>query len=235
MKKLVLQIRRNGQLLGSWSLNDDPLELGFVDIVTGEELATLTATGHRRGLLVDESTLIRRDALSRVHGDDLTMPLPERTEGSLTGALEEIPPPDGDRLHEETTSAALDAVSISGHRVPGDDLTMPLPEQLEPVGEAEVWRRWKQAWTSVGRLAPGQKVTAFGGLVVLTSSGELKVRAGPTLSGSASLPDGGTREIPPGDTLHALPSGSSVMLRWEESGLYVRSVPPAQEPPLASV
>ncbi len=93
--RLVLRIERDGQLLGSWSLQDAPLEMSMVDLGTGRVVARFTASAEilamvdrpvtpppppRRGQL-DELPVDA--AVHRLDGDDFTMPLPEPTDESL--------------------------------------------------------------------------------------------------------------------------------------------------------
>jgi hypothetical protein len=232
MQKLILQIRRGGELLGSWPLSSLPLELGLVDVVTGAEVATFTAVAPpARGDSDEEATLIRSAAgLVRQAGDDLTMPFPEPT-FEATPATEEasvamrqlIAPLE--MAPQEETTAGVDLLTIERARQPDDDFTMPAPEPVGRVGAAEVWKRWNLSWAAAGRLQPGDQVTAFGGRIRLSHDGSLLVKSGPKLSGTATLPTGDSSEIPPGRRLYILPPGSSVMLRWEESGIYVRSEP----------
>ncbi len=225
MKKLILQIRRGGELLGSWSLSSAPLEMGVVDVVTGEELATFTAAVPPPRSRDDEATLIR-SALVRNSGDDLTMPFPEATV-EATPATEEASASMRIALDgpQEETTAGVELLTIEQARLPDDDFTMPAPEPTTAVRSAEVWKRWNQSWAAAGRLSPGDQVTAFGGQVRLSTDGTLLVKSGPKLSGTATLPSGDANDIPPGRRLYLLPPGSSVMLRWEESGIYVRSEP----------
>lgn len=75
MARLVLRVERGGRLLGSWSLGDDPLEMSLHDLVTGEELGRFTASAGKGTL--DELPV---HVPNRATGDDLTMPLPERTD-----------------------------------------------------------------------------------------------------------------------------------------------------------
>jgi len=70
MARLVLKIRRGNQVIGSWSLGDQPLEMVIEDAQTGQVLGRFTAEGS------DETTLHPISA-TRSDGDDLTMPLPE--------------------------------------------------------------------------------------------------------------------------------------------------------------
>ena len=137
-----------------------------------------------------------------------------------------------DGTQEETTTG-VDLLTIERGRLPDDDFTMPAPEPTASVRSAEVWKRWNQSWAAAGRLSPGDQVTAFGGRVRLSADGTLLVKSGPKLSGTATLPSGDASDIPPGRRLYILPPGSSVMLRWEESGIYVRSEP--LEDPVAEV
>lgn len=199
MGKLVLQVRRGGLVLGSWTLGPVPLELTLRDSDSDEELAVFTA----RGSLSSEPTLIRGD-LPRTMEDDFTMPLPELT---------------ADRM---TTESGLPDRDL------GDDLTMPLPELSEnnPTTGAEVWKRVNDSWRVVGRLPPGHQLTAFDGSVALRRSGAVVVRAGPKLSGTATLPDGSSIAIRASDKTQALPPGASVMLRCGEEGIYIRSEVP---------
>ena len=74
MGRLVLKIRRGSQIIGTWSLGDDPLEMIIEDSGTGEVLGHFTARGTSGP--VDELPII---APGRLDGDDLTMPLPELT------------------------------------------------------------------------------------------------------------------------------------------------------------
>jgi hypothetical protein len=74
MGRLVLKIRRGSQVIGSWSLGDQPLEMTFEDTQTGEVLGRFIADGGAAPF--DEVPFV---SPSRVDGDDLTMPLPEHT------------------------------------------------------------------------------------------------------------------------------------------------------------
>jgi hypothetical protein len=89
MGKLVLQIQRGNTLLGSWSLGEEPLELRLVSEGDRRELASVTVRGPRPGQL-DE---VRLSGPARIHGDDLTLPMPETTEttGGLPPETEEAP------------------------------------------------------------------------------------------------------------------------------------------------
>jgi len=236
MKKMILQIRRDGELLGSWTLSDSPLEMGLVDGETGESMAVFTAVAPSRGSAGDEeATLIRSSpVLERGAGDDLTMPFPEPTI-EATPATEEASVAmliGLEGVQEETTTGG-DLLTIERARLPDDDFTMPLPEPLGVVRPSEVWKRWNQSWAAAGRLQPGEQVTAFGGRVRLSRDGSLLVKSGLKLSGTATLPSGESQEIPPGRRMYIFPPGASVMLRWEESGIYVRSEP--LEEPVAAV
>lgn len=75
--RLVLRIERNGRLLGSWSLGDEPLEMKMVDLATGAVVARFTASAEALGMPggLDEVP----HALPRLKDDDFTMPLPEPT------------------------------------------------------------------------------------------------------------------------------------------------------------
>jgi hypothetical protein len=196
--KLILQVRRGNMLLGSWTLGAEPLELTLKDAETGADVALFTAQLPSG----EEETFIRSSPRSSPHrppSDDLTMPLPELT--SETSALE--------RVAED------------------DDLTMPLPDPMEEVEQpargAEVWRRVGQSWQIAGRLPPGHQLTAFGGTVALRRRGAVIVTPGPSLSGSATLPDGQVQTIDPGSVARTLPAGVSIMLRSGEDGIYIRS------------
>ena len=221
MRKLVLQIRRRGQLIGHWELGDDPLELGILDGDTRKELLSMSLKG--ADLDAEEETLIPTGGPRRIVGDDLTIPLPEKTnpteEISVPGILRARTP----QPHQLAPPRPLERMELE--RIPGDDLTMPLPEQVDGVAPAEVWRRWKQSWRRVCSLRPGQQVSALGAQIRLSESGELLVDGGDHLSGSATLPSGERHPITTRGGLHTLPPGTSVMLRRKEQGLYVRSYP----------
>ncbi|RME21603.1 MAG: hypothetical protein D6798_17735 [Deltaproteobacteria bacterium] len=92
--RLVLRIERDGQLLGSWTLQDAPLEMTMVDLGTGRVVARFTASADQavpadaagkgrpaRWEGLDEVPV--HAALQRLDGDDFTMPLPEPTDASL--------------------------------------------------------------------------------------------------------------------------------------------------------
>lgn len=236
MKKLILQIRHDGALIGSWPLSEAPLEMGLIDGETGAPVAVFTAVTPAQEVDGDEeATLIRSSPLQeRDPGDDLTMPFPEptieatpATEEASLGMLMEL-----EGIQEETTMGG-ELLTIERARLPDDDFTMPLPEPLGRVRPAEVWKRLNQAWTAAGRLQPGDQVTAFGGRIRLALDGTLLVKSGMKLSGTATLPSGESQDIPPGRRMYIFPPGASVMLRWEESGLYIRSEP--LEDPVAAV
>ena len=70
MARLVLKIRRGNQVIGSWSLGAQPLELVIEDSVTGQVLGRFTAEGADE---VEWPSI----GQTRPEGDDLTMPLPE--------------------------------------------------------------------------------------------------------------------------------------------------------------
>ena len=76
MARLVLKIRRGNQVIGSWSLGDQPLELVIEDSQTGTVLGRFTAEGG------DEADLAPIGS-TRSEGDDLTMPLPENAPSSF--------------------------------------------------------------------------------------------------------------------------------------------------------
>lgn len=227
-KKLILQIRQDGALLGSWSLVDAPLEMSLIDSTTNQTLATFTAAAPVSVTTAadEEATLIRSSSDLMLYdiGDDFTMPIPEPTLEATPATEEAYAVIGPDDQHEETT-AGEDMLTIEKARLPDDDFTMPLPEPVGTVRPSEVWKRWKQSWASAGRLMPGDQVTAFGGRIRLAADGTLLVRTGSRLSGSATLPSGVSQDLPPGGRLYILPPGASVMLRWKENGIYVRSEP----------
>jgi hypothetical protein len=236
MKKLILQIRHNGELLGSWPLSEAPLEMGLVDGETGASVAVFTAVAPLPAADADEeATLIRESpVLNRGVGDDLTMPIPEPTI-EATPATEEASVAmlvGLEGIQEETTTGG-ELLTIERARMLDDDFTMPLPEPLGVVRPAEVWKRWNQAWAAAGRLQPGDQVTAFGGRIRLSRDGTLLVKSGMKLSGTATLPSGESQDIPAGRRMYIFPPGASVMLRHEESGIYIRSEP--LEDPVAAV
>ncbi|MEL6343943.1 MAG: hypothetical protein AAFV53_12490 [Myxococcota bacterium] len=189
MAKMVLQLRRGGRLLGSWTLEHEPLEMVLADAETGLPVASFLARGHEHLPTIVPDDVpdvdgVDRDAVT-ASPDDLTLPLPERV-------------PAGPPVGSET--AAVRA---------------PQP--------AEIWRRLDQSWSSDGVLAPGEKMSAYGGRFRLSRSGVLVVRCGPRLSGSATLPDGRAHALPSGEATHRLPPGTSVTLRVGEEGIYIRT------------
>lgn len=76
--RLVLRIERNGRLLGSWSLGDEPLEMKMVDLATGAVVARFTASAEALGVQAGGLDEVPH-TLPRLNGDDFTMPLPEPT------------------------------------------------------------------------------------------------------------------------------------------------------------
>jgi len=206
----------------------------LADPITGQQVASFRATGAPAQVDEEETINLKRPPriharlreqqippLMRSEGDDLTMPLPDIT------SMSQMQP-------REVTEKSI------VQREQGDDLTMPLPVTPETTGinqisAAEVWRRWKRSWTSAGKLSPGHQVHAFGGWVRLTTTGDLIVNSGPRLSGSATLPDGNSQEIPKDSSQVHFPAGSTVMLRWEENGVYVRSDAPKELPAGAAI
>lgn len=205
VSKIVLQVRRGDKLLGSWSLQGEPLSFSLTDEDTGRELAVFQAQAPRSvdGSGIEEETLVRSSP-PRILSDDFTMPAPEFTEERMT-----------------TESNPL-------LRSAGDDLTMPMPSLLTDtspnIDGAEIWRRVKQSWQVVGRLPPGHQLTIFGGALSLHRDGAVVLQVGEEMSGSATLPDGQVVPIQPDSGQLKLPPGVSIMLRSGEDGLYIRSV-----------
>jgi len=197
MRKLVLQVRRGGVTLGSWSLNGAPLELSLRDPDSGAEVAVFTA---RAPALPSEPRLPFHGELPRLDGDDLTMPLPDPGGPSLPPAREQ-----GDDL-----------------TMPLPDLT-DTGKLSAPSARAEVWRRVNESWEPAGQLPPGHQVTAYGGSVALRRDGTVVVKAGSRLQGSATLPDGRVQPIDQNSPPQNLPAGTTIMLRRGEQGIYVRS------------
>ncbi len=92
--RLVLRIEREGKLLGSWSLQDSPLEMSMVDLGTGKIVARFTASAEALAMVDNTDQLPappprapRPESVDelpvpgvRLDGDDFTMPLPEPTE-----------------------------------------------------------------------------------------------------------------------------------------------------------
>lgn len=267
MSRLVLRVERGGRLLGSWSLNGDPLQMSLHDLTTGEEIGRFVASAP--GAAHDE---VPHATPSRSTGDDLTMPLPERTE---TGALETTDAGDQQQTvirrrpvnlakafrpalsagpaaepDERSMELELDedvlADAINDADDPLDDvsLALPLPEPVaEPppptedvprvskprpirpvaVRGAEVWVMRNDSWISGGRIQPGQRARSRGGWVRLERDGSLSLASGPELAGTATLPDGRTVSVPAqSEELRFVP-GTSILLRAQQHGLYVRS------------
>ena len=95
MSTLVLRVRRGRQLLGTWKLDDAPLEMAIVEADSGRVLGRFTAAGGdaepdtvdtqpapagaRQGGLDEVPVVV---PAHRMSGDDFTMPLPESGEAT---------------------------------------------------------------------------------------------------------------------------------------------------------
>ena len=123
MGKLVLRLRRGGRLLGSWTLGSQPLEFSLLDVDSGQEIGTFTATGVADGG-VDE---VPMHGVDRLAGDDFTVPLPEPTRTG-PGPVESITT----EQRRALVPNLAERPAVGGERrVPGDDLTMPVPEHTQ--------------------------------------------------------------------------------------------------------
>lgn len=250
--RIVLRVERDGQVLGSWSLNEQPLTMSMVDLGSGSVLARFTAAGPAAPTEgVDEIPF----ALARIEDDDFTMPLPEPTR-SATGrneprggqgdrpdtqegprsrpGMRNLAQETGDGLtafliptDEESTvtrRSPLPATSSPPAPAPAP----PRPTEVESTARpspAEVWTQKRGQWRNLGPLIAGQRVSTLGGWVRLSPDGRLVVSSGGAMSGTATLIDGRMIEIEAGRENLALPPGSSVMLAAGDRGLYVRSEP----------
>ena len=325
MGRLVLRIERGGEVVGSWRLDDQPLEMVLHDEQTGEEIGRFVASAP-----ADSHDEVQPPVPSRAPEDDLTMPLPEqsvsvpkpavesslddgptlvlRRPRNLAEALElaaledeksvelelledeksveleldetveteadedersmELPAPigvvrqaprfrgrtaaaggarsvprvarpappvppvrevfDGPSLTEELVQAPppdlSDAPSLTEESPRG---SKPRPIWTLGVRPAEVWVLRNNDWISGGRLQPGQRARSRGGWVRLEQNGSLALASGPDLSGTATLPDGRTIPVPMNSEELSFSPGTSVLLRAEHHGIYVRSEAPA--------
>lgn len=233
--RIVLRVERGGQVLGSWSLGDEPLTMSMVDLASGSVLARFTAAGPpppAEG--VDEVPF----DLARIEDDDFTMPLPEPTR-SASGSLGERqetqegprPRPGMRNLAQESGDGLTaflipaDDESTVTRRLPPEVLTANPADEAQRPTPAEVWTQKRGEWRNLGPLIPGQRVSTMGGWVRLSPDGRLVVSSGQALSGTATLIDGRMIDIEAGREHIALPAGSSVMLAAGDRGLYVRSEP----------
>jgi hypothetical protein len=114
-------------------------------------------------------------------------------------------------------------------RVPGDDLTMPLPEPTGEISatidvEAELWVRSGAQWQRRGVLKPGQKASFHGAKIRLKKNGVLVVNPGPSLSGGAELPGGREQQIKECSEPFRFPPGTSVILTSSLGlGFYIKN------------
>ena len=175
---------------------------------------------------------------ARYEGDDFTVPLPESTSGThpLGAGLDEVASPTGDARPETTVGGLLEPVGpLEETTVGGREIT--LGEPLDDAGSGgevqpvEVWVRRRDEWQPAGQIVPGQRVLNLGGWVRLAEDGRVVVFPGPRLDGSATLVDGRTVGIRPGEEAVVLPPGASVVLRHGDAGLYIRSEPVLDSPP----
>jgi hypothetical protein len=127
------------------------------------------------------------------------------------------------------TSEKLFSADEVAVRVPGDDLTMPLPEptgEIDPTidVEAELWVRSSAQWQRRGVLKPGQKASFHGAKVRLKNNGVLVVDPGPSLSGGAELPGGREQQIKECSESLRFPPGTSVILTSPQGlGFYIKN------------
>ncbi len=103
-----------------------------------------------------------------------------------------------------------------------------MPPRPRPVQAAEVWVRKSSEWRSAGRLVTGQRVRMLGAWMRLRPDGRLVVNPGSRMAGSGTMVDGRHVEINAGEDAIALPAGASVLLCFQEHGLYVRTEPLAE-------
>jgi hypothetical protein len=176
--------------------------------------------------LTQNGRLLGRWSLS---GAPLEMCLTDAESGEVVGVFSAALP------ERERSDELPVPTQVSGpERIPGDDLTMPLPETQVHAGgkevsatidvEAELWVRSRGQWQKRGVLKPGQKASFVGSKVRLKRNGVLVVEPGPTLSGGADLPTGGELEIHVGQEPLRFPPGTSVILTSPEGGgFYVKS------------
>jgi hypothetical protein len=137
---------------------------------------------------------------------------------------------EGPSLTEEVGEAPMEDLSEAA------SLTEEAPRGSKPrriwtlgVRPAEVWVLRDNDWISGGRLQPGQRARSRGGWVRLEQNGSLALASGPDLSGTATLPDGRTIPVPMNSQELNFSPGTSVLLRAEQHGIYVRSEAPAAQ------
>ncbi|MDP6946769.1 MAG: hypothetical protein QF464_21645, partial [Myxococcota bacterium] len=125
-------MRRNGKLLGSWSLDEGDIDACVIDAESGEEVFTFTA--RRSGAEVEERPVYRID------GDDFTMPLPDDLNDLASAQptlLRSRPVPERRErpgaipgLMRNGLMGMDPSLNLPG-RLTGDDLTMPFPDITE--------------------------------------------------------------------------------------------------------
>ncbi|MCB9777138.1 MAG: hypothetical protein H6742_01075 [Alphaproteobacteria bacterium] len=161
--RLVLRIERDGQLLGSWSIGDAPLDMSVVDLTDGRTLARFQACAEQLHLHepiggpVDELPV----PLHRLEDDDFTMPMPEPTAtgGELPPlTTEEVPLPTPRTARPRPVNLAQLANIDESMLDDIGSLTaelVPMEEELFPVGDTDLGPRAEELEAlTTGSLAP---------------------------------------------------------------------------------
>jgi len=193
----------------------------------------------------------------RIQGDDLTMPHPDHTVTTgipvqsdsdaddifPNGGFSNDPAvvEDTSQMPEVTLGEALSPLELQTEEVQDsrpsllrehDTVERPamraIPPKPRPVQAAEVWVRKSSEWRSAGRLVTGQRVRMLGAWMRLRPDGRLVVNPGSRMAGSGTMVDGRHVEINAGQDAISLPAGASVLLCFQEHGLYVRTEPLAE-------